>query len=435
MKDAYVNLFSVLSRTEYPSIKNRVVVEHTGRDDGDGEWSCYKDSKAHECAHIVDARNTLQKYLQGDPNASDQNASRGAPQGASSIVILYRVNGESGSLPFTKHAAQVNESISYLSLPPPIWARIKGDANAQPLPLMVRTPSTIQLDDSSSCSCRYPRTMFDSRRPVETRPCNVYGLLEAHHTLIEVQKCPNCPQGYIGPESSGLGIFNLNNRSLFTLTLLDDYTAHFTRSETPFASWVSSTACRYLNHQSQVPFVKEKTFRTAWFSFIRLVELKSDRQCLRCGETPMVTIWDGVTLSFNRKNLLPTLRPPTVVDKQSEVKSGIKPQQGLQLIPDKQLRKLLQLVLSGKTLSLPKLPDDDGPPPIPSAATKEMMDRVELVPGVVTSLSNINEDLGGLFDRYFGFQYLVSRGTAPPAYKELFLQAMALLLTSLVVVD
>ena len=74
MEAVYVNLFSVLSQTEYPSIKNWVVVKHTGRDDGDGEWSCYKDLNAHECAHIVDARNTLQKYLQGDPNASDLSA-------------------------------------------------------------------------------------------------------------------------------------------------------------------------------------------------------------------------------------------------------------------------------------------------------------------------------------------------------------------------
>ena len=143
--------------------------------------------------------------------------------------ILYHTNGELGILPFTKHAAQVSESISNLSLPPPIWARMEGDANAQLLPLIVRTSSIIRLDDSSTCSCRTPRTMFDPHRPVETRPCNVYGLLEAHCTLIEVQKCPNCPQGYIGAESSLLGIFNLNNHSLFTLTLLDDYMAHFTR--------------------------------------------------------------------------------------------------------------------------------------------------------------------------------------------------------------
>src|SRR5258705_3260711 len=131
-------------------------------------------------------------------------------------------------MPLTKHTAQVNKSISYLHLPPPVWARIRANNNVQPLPLMIDTPSIISLDDSSSCSCRSPQTRFDSRRPVETRPCYIYGLLEARCISIEVQKCPRCPQGYVGPECTALGIFNLNNRSLFTLTLLDDYTAHFT---------------------------------------------------------------------------------------------------------------------------------------------------------------------------------------------------------------
>ena len=322
-------------------------------------------------------------------------------------------------MPLTKHAAQVNKSISYLHLPPPIWARIRTDKNVQPLPLMIDTPRIISLNDSSSCSCR---TKFDSRRPVETRLCYIYGLLEARCISIEVQKCPHCPQGYVGPECTALGIFNLNNCSLFTLTLLDDYTAHFTRSETPFASWVSSTACRYMNHQSPIDFITEKTFRTAWFSYIRLVELGDDMECFRCGGTPAVTIWDGVTLSFNRKNILATLRPPTMVDEESEVKTGIKPQHGLQLIADKPLRKMIQTVLNGKPLSLPKLPDDSDEPPVPSSGTKEMMDRVKLVPDVVAHLSELETHLAILFDRYFGFAYLLSNRTAPHAYKALFLQ-------------
>ena len=84
--DVYVNLFSALPRGTYPSIKNRVVVEHTGNDDGEGRWKCYKDSKAIDCTHIVDARHTLQKYLHGDPNATDPNAQDGAHQG---ITDLY----------------------------------------------------------------------------------------------------------------------------------------------------------------------------------------------------------------------------------------------------------------------------------------------------------------------------------------------------------
>lgn len=422
VQDVYINLFSVLSRSAQPNIKNRVVVEHTGNDDGDGEWRCCKDPKATDCVHIVDARHTLQKYLQGDPNATDPNARHGAFQGMTELIAKLYLTEELGGAPLTRTAAQVQGSISYLPLPPPIWARIQADGNVQPLPLVTDMPTLIPLDDSSSCSCRTPRTMFDHRQPVETRQCYIYGLLEASCSLIEVQKCPNCPQGYVGPECTALGIFNLNSRSLFTLALLDDYTAQFTRSETPFASWVSSTACRYMNHRSKVAFIGEKAFRTAWFSYIRLVDLRNDMYCLRCGKSPAVTIWDGVTLSFNRKNILPTLKPPTIADEQSEIKNRIKPQQGLQLISDRQLRKLIQTILSGKPLSLPKLPEKSDEPPTASHETKEMMDRVELVPGVVACLSNLDKNLGTLFDRYFGFKYLFSKGMPPAVYQELFLQ-------------
>jgi hypothetical protein len=144
------------------------------------------------------------------------------------LLFLQSLMDNLGTMPLTKHAAQINESISYLHLPPSLWARIQADNNIQPLPLMIDTLSIIGLDDSSSCSCCSPWTKFDSRRPVETHQCYVYGILNGHCISIDVQKCPHCPQGYIGPECTALGIFNLNNCSLFTLALLDDYTAHFT---------------------------------------------------------------------------------------------------------------------------------------------------------------------------------------------------------------
>ena len=74
LNDNYVNLFSVLVPSDYPSIKNRVVVEHAGNDDGDGTWRCFKDTRMVTCFHISLARHCLQKYLNGDPDAMDRNA-------------------------------------------------------------------------------------------------------------------------------------------------------------------------------------------------------------------------------------------------------------------------------------------------------------------------------------------------------------------------
>src|SRR5258705_11600709 len=70
-------------------MKNRVVVEHLGNDDGDGEWKCHKDSKALGCVHIVGARHTLQKYLHGDANATDPNAPDGSHQGSTYLIVFH----------------------------------------------------------------------------------------------------------------------------------------------------------------------------------------------------------------------------------------------------------------------------------------------------------------------------------------------------------
>jgi hypothetical protein len=223
-----------------------------------------------------------------------------------------------------------------------------------------------------------------------------------------------------------LGIFNLNNRSLFVLALLDDYTCNFSHSETPFTSWVSSTMCRYQVHRSSIPFIGEKVFRAAWFSYIRLIRFGGDMTCPRCGPSPKVTIWDGVTLAFARKNLLPTIQPPTRTDEQSERKPAIKPLQGLQVFPDRVLRKLVQTILVGTPLRPPALSetsDNTQPMKSPSKDDQVMMERIELIPQAVSKLADESLELGLLFDRWFSMKQLLASGTSPPtAYRNLFLQ-------------
>ena len=328
----------------------------------------------------------------------------------------------------------MNDSISYRPLPPPFWARIKLeiDGPTAPPPILTVPPALIKLEAFSRCSCRNERGTFNPERPIELRRCFIYGLLNACSASIEVQKCLSCRHGYIGPDCTEIGIFNLNNRSLFTLMLLDDYTCNFTRSETPFVSWVSSTACRYQNHRSPINFIKEKAFRTAWFSYSRLIRLERDMECLRCGPFPKVTIWDGVTLAFNRKNLLPTLRPPTFTSAYSKVKPHVRPEHGLQVFKEKGLRRVIQSILTGLPLCLPELPadhhDSATQSPDPTAAMKEMMDRIGMVPNTVERLSALSPCLGVLFQQWFGLGYLLSKQKPPAEYKELFLQVHQLVL-------
>ncbi len=54
-------------------------------------------------------------------------------------------------------------------------------------------------------------------------PCKVYALTRVHACEIELQACNACPRAYrhyVGPDGREVGIFNLNNKLLFTHDLL-----------------------------------------------------------------------------------------------------------------------------------------------------------------------------------------------------------------------
>lgn len=212
-------------------------------------------------------------------------------------------------------------SISHCPVPPPIWASLPEDnlaAYVRPQP-MLQVPATIHLDEGARCICGSSYRVTDQTTLRETV---VYTLISAQRTLLEVQQCDKCPQFLrrsIGPDGCQLGLFNLNNNTLFTHDLLDDYTANFTSSETPFSAWVSTMRKRYARHGSLVPFAHDATFRNAWFSYSALQCLEGDMKCPRCGPAPEDVIWDGVSLSFHKKHLLPSLHPPTMVHENSLV--------------------------------------------------------------------------------------------------------------------
>ncbi|KAF9522519.1 hypothetical protein CPB83DRAFT_733749, partial [Crepidotus variabilis] len=393
----FITHFSVTSQSDQSTVKHRVVVEHRGNNSGGGTWKCGRDRALNTCSHISEARNTLQRLIQVDPTATDPNAQQD-------------VNG-------------VN-SISNKPLPPPVWARIAGDGGPLSVPLMRTVPGLISLDSSSTCSCKEPRSMYDPAQPTDHRPCVIYGLLDASASCVELQKCPSCRFGYVGPECTNLGIFNFNNRSLFTIPLLDDYTSHITKSETPFVSWVASTSCRYEVHQSPIPFIKEKLFRSAWFSFARLLQLGQDMRCPKCGPTPQVTIWDGVTLSFSRKNLLSSLEPPTFVNNQSEAKPATRAETNLQFLSDRSLRKDIVTLYQGPTLVLPPLPSNKDNKET-SIAAETMMKRISLIPGIVTRLAEIHPSLGRSFDQWSGTQLIFGRAKPHSVHRQFFLQIAA----------
>ncbi|KAF8169095.1 hypothetical protein BJ912DRAFT_1034702 [Pholiota molesta] len=439
----YISTFSVPPPPgRVSTIKQRAVVTHSGDDSGKGTWNCSIDISATSCSHIVLARHSLKQHIECDPDAFDDEAGTGELQ--------YRnVPSESP----IRRASSSENSISVLSLPPPHWARIPRDniTFTPPFFNIWQPPEVIPLDDASSCCCTTPRSSFSPVRETTTQKCVIYGLDGAIDSTIQVQRCTTCTHRFIGPDGRSLGLFNWNNRALFTHDLLDDYTSQYTTSETPFISWVTVTSRRYQARGVQIPFIGDQLFRAVWFSYIRLVQLDNDMICPTCGPSPEATIVDGVTLAFNRRNLLSTLRPPTTTDNHSPRKERVKLVSNLQAIPNKKLRSSIRDILTGPTLLLSLMDldeggdldsmsdtcssDEEGNTDTENSnqsrgarsrrAAHAMHLRIKKIPLVIHELTKINLGLSQLFDRCYGPEALSYEKHASPLYRRLFIQIAA----------
>lgn len=169
--------------------------------------------------------------------------------------------------------------MSYLPLPPPVWARIPSDPPPPTITPLSSAPECIPFtQDAATCFCQPDRPKYNPFLELERRPCLVYGLTGVWQTTIEVQKCHACKYRYIGPDCRSLGLFNFNNRILVTHQLLEDYLATFTASETPIRAWVNVMTRRYETLGS-LPFLKHEMFGSVWFSYARLLALNDDMVC------------------------------------------------------------------------------------------------------------------------------------------------------------
>ncbi|KAJ7129700.1 hypothetical protein C8R44DRAFT_839598 [Mycena epipterygia] len=437
---SYLNHFSSPSANSR-SLNSRTVVTYEGDDSGDGNWFCAKDSGTRTCYHINKCRDMLQKLVLADPLAKHS--------ADDSCSINYAV-------PSTRRGPQDTKSVSYLPISAPAWAALPTDP-----PLYARsipgkdTPVIIPLKDTSSCCCSLPRVTYSPAKSSSRQSCMIYGLQGYTEAVIEVQPCSRCNRRFVGPDARELGIFNYNNRKLFMHDLLDEYTSAYTSSETPFTAWVTVVTRRYDDHSGGMQkFVSDEMFRAVWFSYAKLQHLEGDMTCPRCGPSPANTIWDGVTLAFNLKHLLPTLEPPTTSSPSSVERPNTRYLTGQQLIVDRRLRKLALKVITGPPLIMdsdagaaPKTPEDDEldedeededdedaavvgtsrsrQQRARDRARKEMLERLDAIPAAVSGLSRIEKALGDLFDTHFGETSVVRRIVAPSVYRRLFAQICA----------
>jgi hypothetical protein len=329
--------------------------------------------------------------------------------------------------------------VSHLPRFPPVWARIPSDPD---IPAAGVThsdlPASIELDEESTCCCTRPRRCFDPVQPKQRLACIIYGLAMANAGTIEVQACKSCNRRWIGPDCRSFGLFNWNNRIIFTHDLLDEYTSAFTSSETPFTAWVTVVSHRYTNYCSAHPFVSEYLFRAAWFAYAKLQGFTNDMSCPTCGPSPENTIWDGITLAFHRKHLIPSLQPPTTINEHSLQRDQCRYLRNQQCLLDKHARKLVHTVITSRPHNLKskdfrqhsETESDDvtvASAPKQDARTIEGASKyAEAVTAAISKLREVNVGVEDIFTRWYGPEtFTAHKAIVPVVYKQLFLQVGA----------
>lgn len=305
--------------------------------------------------------------------------------------------------------------VSHLPVLAPSWCWMPDDVKlyARPAPVC-EAPALIILDENSRCPCGQK---YDPDKPVVERISRLYTLVKAVPCRIQLQRCPACPstlERAIGPDPRDLGIFNFDNRNLATHDLLDDYTSSFMTSETPFFAWVKTLFRRYKDYKSPCNFMYHKVFRSVWFAYAKIQTFEGDMVCSICGPYPESIICDGTALRMNEKNVLPTVKPPTISVEGSSVRSSryIGKQQ---VIQDANLRKEMKRIIAG-----PRLPSREELEKLKATATdRKAADKLAIslklviaVEDACVALSSISTGLGTLFRNCYS-AFAVANGLAP----------------------
>jgi len=207
----------------------------------------------------------------------------------------------------------IRRCVSHLPIPPPAWCRLPTDAMASKKPPQ-SFPDVFPLDNSSRCSCG--NTDY-AGNPVTINPYVIYTPSTALQLAIETIYCCECSNkhGRIGPDLSNYAILNWNNKIGIAHQVLNQYTSHLTRSETPFNAFYGTIQDEYLNNESPIQLCHPEIFEYAWLAFVRLQKIESNMQCSECGSHPKVVIADGISVSFPNHHRTETLHPPTLSDK------------------------------------------------------------------------------------------------------------------------
>lgn len=324
-------------------------------------------------------------------------------------------------------------SVSWQPVGPPAWCRLDSDT-VPSIRTVKQIPDRLPLGDDARCRCGNQAVEGAS---IVTLEATVYGSSEAYKVEIELQKCIRCPaeaKQFIGPDLRDLGIFNYNNRRLYTHELLNRFTNSISAHETPFYAFCTVISRSYVEAESAIDFVPDNAFRTAYFSFTRIQQLGDSFQCDICGPNPRVVIFDGVTAGFHNAHQTSTLCPPTLIMPDAPVRENVRPPVSstalvwgkLRMRAQKAVRWRLQLKgskskVAGVGVDKEDEDEDDADDAADadvdlSAAAKQMKKRVSKrdaldadmrngLPGIASELARLDRSLSTMFDTFVNTEY------------------------------
>ena len=192
--------------------------------------------------------------------------------------------------------------------------------------------------------------------------------------------------------------------------LLDDYTASFTLSETPFAAWVNVAQRRYEWHASPGSFIRDAVFLAAWFAYSDVQEMGGNMSCPSCGPTPENVIWDSVSLAFYRKHIPPSLRPPIMVNENSLERQSKHISQSL--VQSAEVRRNRCKVIEANWAPT----DSENATP----SFQQLTEWFGLIQSTVGALREIKQELGDYFNNHYGIEMLASEKKPSTEVAQLF---------------
>lgn len=160
--------------------------------------------------------------------------------------------------------AIVPRCISYLPIPPPMWAQISTDTVVNKILKKWPTIFPFPADDTARCFCGNKEYNAE-KDSITTTSFIVYGSTTAKELAIQTMYCSACSytHGRIDSDLGEYGILNWNNKFGLSHQLFNQYTSLLTHSETPFNAYYHTVEDEYLNNLSPVSFCEYGTFENA----------------------------------------------------------------------------------------------------------------------------------------------------------------------------